>query len=35
MICFVCVCKYVWDIKMLASPWCVLDRNLSSELNEH
>jgi len=32
-----CMCVYAKNMghKMLASTWCVLDRNLGSELNEH
>jgi len=34
---FVLFCIYVniMGHKMLTSSWCVLDRNLGSELNEH
>ena len=36
MLFVVCVCMQKnMGHKMLASTWCVLDRNLGSELNEH
>ena len=35
VICCMCVYAKKMGHKMLASTWCVLDRNLGSEQNEH
>ena len=35
MLCMLCMYAKKMGHKMLASTWCVLDRNLGSEQNEH